>query len=77
MKKDIVQLECMIGERRFQFLCESNSTIVEVKEALSQFISYATQVANAAALEQQKKQEQEVSEVIDDLVIDDEYAKVE
>lgn len=49
MIKNITRLEHKIGDKVYHFLCDQDSPIHEVKEALLQFISFATQVANASA----------------------------
>lgn len=54
MIKQLTQLEHKIGDRVFHFVCDPNSPITEVKDALLQFIKLACQVedqikANQAA----------------------------
>ena len=49
MLKNVTGLEYQIGEKLYHFTCAIDAPITEVKEALAQFLSYATQVSNAPA----------------------------
>lgn len=49
MIKNITRLEHKIGDKVYHFFCDQDSAIHEVKEALIQFISLATQIGNATA----------------------------
>ena len=53
MLKTIAQLQHMIGERSYTFLCDNTSPLPEIKESLCQFIAYVNN------LEQQAKMAQE------------------
>jgi hypothetical protein len=46
MLKNLIRLEHKIGEKVYHFLCDTDSPIGEVKEALMQFGMFATQVSN-------------------------------
>lgn len=48
MLKNITQLVHKVGSRSYQLLCDSDSPLVEVKDALVQFMGYAANVENAA-----------------------------
>ncbi len=47
MLKNISKLECKIGERSFQMLCDSDSPLSEVKESLFQFLKYIGQIEDS------------------------------
>jgi len=61
IKNDITRLEYKIDDKVYQFLCDPNSPIQHVKEALLQFACYATQIGNSASnpmpLNEESKQE--------------------
>jgi len=44
MLKNISKLELKVGEKVYQFLCDNDSPLNDVKEALFQFIKYCGQV---------------------------------
>ncbi len=44
MLKNIVKLECAIGEKQYQLLCDNDSPLTNVKEALFQFLKYIGQI---------------------------------
>lgn len=48
MIKNITRLEHKIGERVFHLMCEADSPISEVKDALFIFVSHVTQIEKAA-----------------------------
>jgi hypothetical protein len=59
MLKNISRLEQKIGERIYHLLCDSDSPLVEVKEALFQFTKYVGSIEDAVkAQEEQKKAEE-------------------
>lgn len=44
MLKNITKLECAVNEKIYQFLCDQDSPIEHVKEALFQFGKYIGQI---------------------------------
>lgn len=53
MIKNISKLECKIGERVYQLLCDMDSPLNEVKEALYQYIKYIGHIEDAARASQE------------------------
>lgn len=53
MLKNIVQLEHIVEGRVYHLLCDNNSPLNEVKDALVKFIGYVTQVEDAAKAKQE------------------------
>lgn len=49
MLKTIAKLEHVIGDRVYHMLCDHDSPLNEVKDALNQFIAYVIKVENIAA----------------------------
>jgi len=49
MLKNLARLEHKVGDRVYHLLCDNDSPIVEVKDALTQFLGYAVQVEKMAA----------------------------
>lgn len=63
MLKNISRLETKVNEKIYQFLCDLDSPLPEVKEALFQFVKYVGQIEDQIKLKQdQEKQEVEVNE---------------
>jgi len=62
MLKNISKLECKVNERTFQFLCDSDSPLSEVKEALFQFMKFSGDV------EDRVRSEQEALKIKEDMV---------
>ena len=54
MIKNITRIEHKIGDRLFHLLCDQDSPVAEVKEALSQFMAYVVQIENHV-VDQQKQ----------------------
>lgn len=52
MLKNISQLEMMVAGKIHRYLCDQDSQIEHVMEALIQFLSYAKQVKDAAVAQQ-------------------------
>lgn len=76
MLKNISKLECKVNERTFQFLCDSNSPIMEVKEALFQFMKFSGEIEDRARAAQETNTEEktdiiELAEVQEELKKDD------
>ena len=59
MIKNIVKLEHKIGERVYHLLCDNDSPISEVKEALAQFLGYAVAIEKAVSESTKSKEEVE------------------
>jgi hypothetical protein len=57
------QLEYRIGEKSYQFLCSQDSPLIEVKEALFQFLKLVGQIEDQVR-ESQKQQESAPKEEI-------------
>jgi hypothetical protein len=56
MQKNICQLEAKVGEKVFHLLCEQDSPLAYVKEALFQYLKYVGQLEdNAKKLEEENK----------------------
>lgn len=63
MLKNISRLENKINEKTYQFLCDMDSPLPEVKEALFQFIKYVGQIEDQIkAKQEQEKLNSEVQE---------------
>lgn len=56
MLKNISRLECIVNDKVFHFLCDMDSSIETVKEALSQFQKYTILVEDAVKAAQQQIQ---------------------
>lgn len=52
MLKNISQLEHAVGDKVYHFMCDSNSPLNEVKDALFQFLKYVGQVEDAVKAQQ-------------------------
>ena len=60
MLKNIIKLEHEVGEKSYQFLCENDSPIASIKEALVKFLQYVGQIedqikANQPSVEPEKE----------------------
>lgn len=53
MMSNLTKLEHRIGDKVYHLLCDQDSPIHEVKEALFQFLKFAGQVEDAARMAQQ------------------------
>ena len=63
MLKNISRLENKINEKTYQFLCDMDSPLPEVKEALFQFVKYVGQIEDQIkAKQEQEKLDSEVKE---------------
>lgn len=58
MLKLVARLEHRIGDRIFHLICDSDSPISEVKDALVQFLSHASSIEKSA-IEALKSQEEQ------------------
>lgn len=63
MLKNITKLECQIGDKIYQLLCEMDSPLTHVKEALFQFQKYVGQIEDQARDSQEKVEEKVQEEV--------------
>lgn len=68
MLKNISKLEVVIGEKVYQMICDSDSPLEHVKEALFQFQKYVGQVEDAimAATAKAKKEQEQAAQAIED-----------
>ena len=63
MLKTIAKLEIKLNERNYQFLCDNDAPLSDVKEVLFQFVKYAGQIEDAVKAQQEKaKSEAKTSE---------------
>lgn len=62
MLKSISKLELKIGEKLYEFMCDHDSPVEHVKEALCQFIKYAGNVEDAVKQARQQQEEAEKSQ---------------
>ncbi len=60
MLKNITRLEHKIGERVYHFLCDADSPLTEVKEALTEFTWFAANVGKQVPIPQMPSSEPEV-----------------
>lgn len=58
MLKNISKLECKVGEKIYQFLCDSDSPIEHVKESLFQFQKYIGYVEDQQKALQEKLEQE-------------------
>lgn len=65
MFKNIARLECQIGDRIYHLMCDHDSPISELKEALCQFTGYA--VAVEKAHQDAQKAEHEAQEPVEEV----------
>ena len=54
MIKNVTRLEHKVGDRVYHFLCDNDSSLGEIHDALAKFKSYVVEIINAA--EKQKEQ---------------------
>jgi hypothetical protein len=59
MLKNIAKLEFKIGERLYQFLCDNDSPLPELKEVFFQFQKYIGQIEDEVNRQIKEKEEQE------------------
>lgn len=57
MQKNICQLEAKVGEKVFHLLCDHDSPLGHVKEALFQFLKYIGQIEDQAKKSEEEKQD--------------------
>lgn len=64
MMKNMVKLECVISDKSYNLLCENDSPLVHLKEALFEFSKYVGKIEDQikAAQEQQAQSEKLVEE---------------
>lgn len=62
MLKNIVKLECKIGEKIYQLFCDNDSPLEHLKEAFFQFQKFIGQIEdNVKAQQEEQKKALEVS----------------
>jgi len=59
MLKNISRLECQIGEKLYQFYCDVDSPLTDVKEAIFQFQKYVGMIEDQVREMQKQKAEEE------------------
>lgn len=69
MLKNIIKLECKIGEKMYQLLCDNDSPLEHLKEVLFQFQKYVGQIednikAQREKLEAESKEKNPQDEVV-------------
>lgn len=64
MLKNISQLECKIGEKIYHLLCDMDSPLPHVKEAILQFLKYVQYVEDQVKEQQAKASAEIPSEVV-------------
>lgn len=57
MLKNISRLEHKVGDRVYHLICDNDSPLNDVKDALCKFLSYVDQIAEAAKANQAAQQE--------------------
>jgi hypothetical protein len=66
MLKNITKLECIVNDKEFVFLCDCDSPVVCVKEALTQFLKYACNIEDKVKADQEaQKSENESCECVE------------
>lgn len=66
MLKNISKLEIKIGEKSYQFLCDMDCPLTEVKESLFQFIKYVGQIEDKIKEQQEaEKAQQDVQSTVE------------
>lgn len=60
MLKNISRLECKIGEKIFHLMCDMDSPLEAVKEALFQFSKYVGSVEDNAKAQKEAKEKESV-----------------
>ena len=70
MIKNIVKLEHIVADKAYHFMCDPDSPIPAIKDALFQFMAYVAQIeaAQKAQLDAQKQAEAQVPAVVEPLV---------
>jgi hypothetical protein len=54
MLKNISKLECIIGEKPYQFLCEMDSPLSDVQKAIQEFQNFVNKIEETVKEEQAK-----------------------
>ncbi len=65
MIKNLTQLEFMIADKVYHFVCAPDAPLEHVKEALCQFIKYVGQVQDQVSAMEAAKKEQEQKQAAD------------
>jgi hypothetical protein len=63
MLKNLSQLECQINGKLHRYLCETDSTLQDVKEALFQFQKFVGQIEDSIRAEQARKESEEAQDI--------------
>lgn len=62
MQKQLTQLEAKIGEKTYQFVCDPDSPLAHVKEALFQFVKHVMDIQSKIEAERVPPSEQDVAD---------------
>ena len=54
MLKNVTQLKCVVNSKDIILSCDNDCSIMEVKEAIYQFMKYIGQIEDAAKLQQEQ-----------------------
>jgi hypothetical protein len=66
MLKNLSQLQCKVGEKHYQFSCDIDSSLTDVKEALFQFQKYIGTIEDNIKSQQEKmKAEEEAKKLLE------------
>lgn len=63
MLKNISKLEIRIGDKNYQFLCDIDSSLNDVKEAIFQFQKYIGQIEDQVKAQQEAAKAEKESKV--------------
>ncbi len=66
MLKNLSRLECKIGEKVYQLMCDMDSPLEHVKEALFQFSKYIGSVEDSVKAQQSSQEKQKEPEIDQD-----------
>lgn len=64
MLKTKVTLEHLVGSKVFHFICDNDSSLDHVKEALSQFMGHVVQIENDAKSKAEAAASEKASEAV-------------
>lgn len=62
MLKNLSQLKCIVNEKEVNLLCDQDTPIEFVKEALFQFSKYIGQIEDAVKVQQESQKIEEIQE---------------
>ncbi len=62
MLKNIARLEAKVGEKVYQLLCDNDSPLNELKDALFQFLKYVGQIEDAVKAQKEQAEAEKSAE---------------